>query len=241
MENNEVKSRKRKRKYAGLAASDAPNFTGTNSSISSGAQDLSAAKTKKRKHRDEDIRVLEDCSTLTDGSARLLDNGVLSTSSRSKSKERDVYENDGNAVGDAQENSNLEGSTADDNEKQKEELVQGVESQTELGLPSNTALSLPKTGADPKTFSDLNLSTKTMQAISDMGFTNMTQIQQRGIPPLMAGRDVLGAAKTGSGKTLAFLIPAVEMLSALRFKPRNGILVASLRRIVAKSAQVPES
>ena len=33
---------------------------------------------------------------------------------------------------------------------------------------------------------------------------------------------MLGAAKTGSGKTLAFLIPVVEMLSSIRFKPRNG-------------------
>ena len=83
--------------------------------------------------------------------------------------------------------------------------------------------SLPQTGADPRLFSDLNLSAKTMQGIDDMKFTEMTEIQQRAIPPLMAGRDVLGAAKTGSGKTLAFLIPAVEMLSALRFKPRNGM------------------
>lgn len=88
-------------------------------------------------------------------------------------------------------------------------------------LPTST-LSLPTTGAEPKNFSDLNLSSKTMQAIQDMKFETMTEIQQRGIPPLLAGRDVLGAAKTGSGKTLAFLIPAVEMLSALRFKPRNG-------------------
>ena len=83
-------------------------------------------------------------------------------------------------------------------------------------------LSLPKTGVDPKAFADLNLNSKTMQAIADMKFTEMTEIQRRCIPPLLAGRDVLGAAKTGSGKTLAFLIPAVEMLSALRFKPRNG-------------------
>lgn len=91
-------------------------------------------------------------------------------------------------------------------------------------LPSATGLSLPSTGEDPKRFSDLGLSSKTMQAIEDMKFETMTEIQQRGIPPLLAGRDVLGAAKTGSGKTLAFLIPAVEMLSALRFKPRNGLL-----------------
>jgi len=89
-------------------------------------------------------------------------------------------------------------------------------------LPSTSALSLPPSGPDPQKFSDLSLSSMTMQAIEDMKFETMTEIQQRGIPPLLAGRDVLGAAKTGSGKTLAFLIPAVEMLSALRFKPRNG-------------------
>ncbi|KAH3899292.1 probable ATP-dependent RNA helicase HAS1 [Saccharomycodes ludwigii] len=72
-------------------------------------------------------------------------------------------------------------------------------------------------------FSDLeNLSEQTLKAIKQMGFTKMTDVQARTIPPLLAGRDVLGAAKTGSGKTLAFLIPAIEMLHSLKFKPRNG-------------------
>ena len=89
-------------------------------------------------------------------------------------------------------------------------------------LPSTSALALPNAGLEPQRFSDLGLSSKTMAAIDEMKFEAMTEIQRRGIPPLLAGRDVLGAAKTGSGKTLAFLIPAIEMLSALRFKPRNG-------------------
>ncbi|KAK3315566.1 P-loop containing nucleoside triphosphate hydrolase protein [Apodospora peruviana] len=80
----------------------------------------------------------------------------------------------------------------------------------------------PSISTDATAFTDLNLSEKTMKAIEEMGFTKMTEIQRRGIPPLLAGKDVLGAAKTGSGKTLAFLIPAIEMLSSLRFKPRNG-------------------
>ncbi|KXX81974.1 ATP-dependent RNA helicase HAS1 [Madurella mycetomatis] len=80
----------------------------------------------------------------------------------------------------------------------------------------------PPVSTDAQAFSELNLSEKTMKAIAEMGFTKMTEIQRRGIPPLLAGKDVLGAAKTGSGKTLAFLIPAIEMLSSLRFKPRNG-------------------
>jgi ATP-dependent RNA helicase DDX18/HAS1 len=55
-----------------------------------------------------------------------------------------------------------------------------------------------------------------------MGFETMTEVQARTIPPLLAGKDVLGAARTGSGKTMAFLVPSVEMLSTLRFKPVNG-------------------
>lgn len=97
-------------------------------------------------------------------------------------------------------------------------------------LPSTNAVSLPTVGSDPQKFSELNLSEKSMKAIEEMGFETMTEIQQRGIPPLLAGRDVLGAAKTGSGKTLAFLIPAVEMLSSLRFKPRNGSYLWCWRR-----------
>ncbi|KAJ4377258.1 ATP-dependent RNA helicase [Neocucurbitaria cava] len=77
--------------------------------------------------------------------------------------------------------------------------------------------------ADPSSFERLNLSERTMTAIKAMGFAAMTEIQRRAIPPLLAGKDVLGDAKTGSGKTLAFLIPAIEMLSDLRFKPRNGV------------------
>lgn len=89
-------------------------------------------------------------------------------------------------------------------------------------LPNREPLSLPTAGEEATEFSQLNLSEKTMRAIQGMGFSKMTEIQRRGIPPLLTGRDVLGAAKTGSGKTLAFLLPAVEMLSSLRFKPRNG-------------------
>lgn len=63
----------------------------------------------------------------------------------------------------------------------------------------------------------------TLKAIKDMGFTNMTEIQAKSIPPLLEGRDLVGAAKTGSGKTLAFLIPAIELIYKLKFMPRNGM------------------
>ncbi|PPR90555.1 hypothetical protein GOBAR_AA30135 [Gossypium barbadense] len=73
-----------------------------------------------------------------------------------------------------------------------------------------------------ESFESLGLSEPTFKAIKEMGFQFMTQIQARAIPPLMVGKDVLGAARTGSGKTLAFLVPAVELLYNVRFTPRNG-------------------
>lgn len=114
------------------------------------------------------------------------------------------------------------------------ETQQNGDSTPQSDLPSAVGVSLPGADAEPEKFVDLHLSEKTMKAIQGMGFESMTEIQRRGIPPLLAGRDVLGAAKTGSGKTLAFLIPAVEMLSSLRFKPRNGtgvIIVSPTREL----------
>ncbi|OBT68278.1 hypothetical protein VE03_02373 [Pseudogymnoascus sp. 23342-1-I1] len=100
---------------------------------------------------------------------------------------------------------------------------------------ANLQLPPATTGDDPTTFAQLNLSPKTAAAIEEMGFTTLTPIQQKSIPPILAGRDVLGAAKTGSGKTLAFLLPAIEMMQDLRFKPRNGtgVIVVSPTRELA--------
>ena len=65
----------------------------------------------------------------------------------------------------------------------------------------------------------MDLSSQTMQAIDEFGFTTASEIQARSIPHILAGRDVLGAAKTGSGKTMAYMVPAVEILRKAHFKP----------------------
>lgn len=83
-------------------------------------------------------------------------------------------------------------------------------------------------------FSNVELSEPTQKAITEMNFTKMTEVQARCIPALLAGKDVLGAARTGSGKTLAFLIPAIELLYKMKFKPRNGtgaIIVTPTREL----------
>ena len=73
----------------------------------------------------------------------------------------------------------------------------------------------PKTDANAASmfgtlaFDALPLAEGTQESIKKMGFGTMTKIQERAIPPLLEGRDLLGNAKTGSGKTLAFLVPMV--------------------------------
>ncbi|KFK28452.1 hypothetical protein AALP_AA8G516100 [Arabis alpina] len=89
-----------------------------------------------------------------------------------------------------------------------------------------------------ETFESLGLSENTFKSIKEMGFSRLTQIQAKAIPPLMMGKDVLGAARTGSGKTLAFLIPAVELLFHVRFTPRNGtgvIVICPTRELAIQS------
>eukprot|EP00741_Cyanophora_paradoxa_P000732 tig00000441_g705.t1 len=73
-----------------------------------------------------------------------------------------------------------------------------------------------------KRFDEVELTEQTSKAIVEMGFTHMTEVQARCIPPALEGRDILGAARTGSGKTLAFLVPCIELLHKLKFMPRNG-------------------
>ncbi|KAJ1020510.1 hypothetical protein NDA13_005826 [Ustilago tritici] len=108
----------------------------------------------------------------------------------------------------------------------------------ESSTKAKASLSSPSSSSTPaverQPFSTLDLSEPTRKAIESMGFKTMTEVQARCIPPLMAGKDVLGAAQTGSGKTLSFLIPAIEMLHRLKFKPRNGtgaIIISPTREL----------
>ena len=63
-------------------------------------------------------------------------------------------------------------------------------------------------------FTELTLSSEMQQALTEMGFTEASQIQAGAIPLILEGRDVIGQAQTGTGKTAAFGIPMVEMLDA---------------------------
>lgn len=65
-------------------------------------------------------------------------------------------------------------------------------------------------GVDVAAWADLNLSPRMLSALARLGFGKPTNIQQKAVPEIIAGEDVIGKAQTGSGKTLAFGIPIVE-------------------------------
>ncbi|KAF9081217.1 ATP-dependent RNA helicase [Mortierella sp. GBA35] len=117
--------------------------------------------------------------------------------------------------------------TVEDDDEEMEESSTAEEAKAQEDLPSidfsaNDAATPTGGKKINYDFDSLDLCEPSKKAIVDIGFAKMTEVQARTIPPLLAGRDVLGAAKTGSGKTIAFLVPAVELLYKLKFKPRNG-------------------
>jgi ATP-dependent RNA helicase RhlE len=76
------------------------------------------------------------------------------------------------------------------------------------------------------------------RAVADEGYTIPTPIQEKAIPPLVAGRDILGCAQTGTGKTAAFTLPILQYLTqhpkpASRGRPRVLVL-APTRELAAQ-------
>lgn len=71
---------------------------------------------------------------------------------------------------------------------------------------------------------EMNLSESIIRAISDMGFETLTPIQEKTIPVLMEGRDLIGQSQTGTGKTAAFAIPLLEKVDPVIKRPQAIIL-----------------
>jgi ATP-dependent RNA helicase DeaD len=65
-------------------------------------------------------------------------------------------------------------------------------------------------------FADLALRPELLKALASLGYEEPTPIQQKAIPPLLAGHDLVGQAATGTGKTAAFALPVLERLAAAR-------------------------
>ena len=86
------------------------------------------------------------------------------------------------------------------------------------------------------TFSDLGLPEPLLRALADVGYESPSPIQAATIPPLLAGRDVLGQAQTGTGKTAAFALPAMARLDPAQKSPQVLVL-APTRELAIQVAE----
>ena len=62
-------------------------------------------------------------------------------------------------------------------------------------------------------FYELNLSEKILRALEDIGYNETTEIQEKAIPEIKKGEDIIGLSQTGTGKTAAFGIPVIESVN----------------------------
>ena len=88
-------------------------------------------------------------------------------------------------------------------------------------------------------FESLGLSADLLRAIAEAGYTTPTPIQEKAIPVVLAGRDVMGIAQTGTGKTAGFTLPMIQKLSQGRAKARmpRSLILEPTRELAAQVAE----
>lgn len=79
-------------------------------------------------------------------------------------------------------------------------------------------------------YRELNVPAQIHQAVERMGFTEMTEVQEKAIPPMMEGRDIIAKAPTGTGKTCAFGIPLIAGLDPEKKYPQ-AVVMAPTREL----------
>jgi len=90
-----------------------------------------------------------------------------------------------------------------------------------------------------ETFADLGLGEGILRAVADAGYSKPTPIQQKAIPYVLMGRDILGCAQTGTGKTASFTLPLIDILAQGRARARmpRSVILEPTRELAAQVAE----
>lgn len=81
-------------------------------------------------------------------------------------------------------------------------------------------------------FSDLKLTRQYLNAIDDLGFIDVTAVQQKSIPPILAGQDVVAIAQTGTGKTAAYMLPVLKRLNYPQGESVRALVLVPTKELV---------
>src|SRR5688572_26321013 len=88
----------------------------------------------------------------------------------------------------------------------------------------------------PAPFASLPLSPALLAVVQEVGFVELTPIQEQSIPALLEGKDLVGQSKTGSGKTAAFALPLLQKLD-LSVREVQGLVLCPTRELSAQVAR----
>ena len=80
-------------------------------------------------------------------------------------------------------------------------------------------------------FNELGINAPILKALSEVGYKAPTPIQQQAMPPVLAGRDLLGCAQTGTGKTAAFAVPILQRLSGQKGHGVRALVLTPTREL----------
>ena len=89
---------------------------------------------------------------------------------------------------------------------------------------------------DQQTFADLGIDERVLRALHDVGYERPSPIQAATIPPLLAGRHVVGLAQTGTGKTAAFAVPVLSRIDVTR-RTTQALVLAPTRELAIQVAE----
>lgn len=84
-------------------------------------------------------------------------------------------------------------------------------------------------------YSESNIDTRIIKAVTEMGFDIMTPIQSQAIPVMIEGRDVIGQAQTGTGKTAAFGIPVLQSVNP-KERSVQAVILCPTRELAIQAA-----
>jgi hypothetical protein len=90
------------------------------------------------------------------------------------------------------------------------------------------------------TFEDFKFNRQILNAIADAGYTEATPIQQKAIPPIMNGQDVMGIAQTGTGKTAAYVLPILMKLKYAQGENPRALIVSPTRELAMQIEDIIE-
>jgi len=91
------------------------------------------------------------------------------------------------------------------------------------------------------TFNTLGLTDSLLQAVQTTGYTTPTPIQERAIPEILSGKDVMAAAQTGTGKTAGFTLPLLQLLGGRQQNNDRQIRALVLTPTRELAAQIQDS